>query len=69
MSAELNDAPIGNVQDDSYVSRQGSKNEPLPVQSDSDRVEDPIDENVADSDAQLGKMNHTHDLITRFLTQ
>ncbi|KAK0389049.1 hypothetical protein NLU13_2625 [Sarocladium strictum] len=52
-SADLQDAPSGDVRDDSYVSRQGNKDEPLPVQSDGDRVEDPIDENVADTDEQL----------------
>lgn len=37
-----------------YVSRQGDKAE-IPVQADDVRVEDPIDENTADTDAQLGK--------------
>jgi hypothetical protein len=54
-SADLQDAPAGDFRDDSYVSRQGNKNEPLPVQSDGDRIEDPIDENVADTDEQLGQ--------------
>jgi hypothetical protein len=53
--SDLHDAPSGDFQDDSYVSRQGNKNEPLPVQSDADRVEDPVDGDVADSDEQLGK--------------
>lgn len=53
--SDLQDAPSADFRDDSYVSRQGNKNEPLPVQSDADRVEDPIDENVADTDEQLGK--------------
>ncbi|KAF4580887.1 histone chaperone domain-containing protein [Ophiocordyceps camponoti-floridani] len=35
-----------------YVSRQGDKAE-IPVQADDVRVEDPIDENTADTDAQL----------------
>ncbi|KAL2213147.1 hypothetical protein CC79DRAFT_1361967 [Sarocladium strictum] len=51
--SDLQDAPSGDFQDDSYVSRQGNKNEPLPVQSDADRVEDPVDGDVADSDEQL----------------
>merc|ERR1712134_203180 len=56
MSAEnLQDAPAGEFQDNSYVSRSGNKSEPLPVQSDGDKIEDPVDENVADTDAQLGQ--------------
>lgn len=39
------------VQDNDYV----TKNEEIPVQDDLKEVEDPIDENVADSDEQLGK--------------
>ncbi|KFA66080.1 hypothetical protein S40285_08144 [Stachybotrys chlorohalonatus IBT 40285] len=53
MSTENVDVPTGQVADDSYVSRSGHKNEPLPVQSDNAKVEDPIDGTVADSDAQL----------------
>lgn len=62
-STDLQDAPAGDFRDDSYVSRQGNKNEPLPVQSDGDRVEDPIDENVADTDEQLGKFTHRLSVI------
>lgn len=54
MSSYENEAPSGAVADDSYVSRPGHKNEEVPVQSDREVVEDPIDENVADSDLQLG---------------
>jgi hypothetical protein len=43
------------MKDDSYVLRQGQKNESLPVQRDGDAVENPIDENTADSDEQLGR--------------
>ncbi|EPS28035.1 hypothetical protein POX_e07006 [Penicillium oxalicum] len=39
------------VQDNDYV----TKNEEIPVQDDLKEVEDPIDENVADSDEQLAK--------------
>ncbi|KAG9257167.1 uncharacterized protein F5Z01DRAFT_671610 [Emericellopsis atlantica] len=54
MSAEnLQNTPAGDFQDNSYVSRPGNKSEPLPVQSDGDKIEDPVDENVADTDAQL----------------
>jgi hypothetical protein len=57
MSSEnLENAPSGEFRDDSYVSRQGSKNEPLPVQADSDNVEDPIDADKADTDEQLGEL-------------
>ncbi|KAF5245478.1 hypothetical protein FANTH_7311 [Fusarium anthophilum] len=49
----LQDAPSAEFQDDSYVSRPGEKEQPIPVQSDSDRVEDPIDGEQADTDAQL----------------
>jgi hypothetical protein len=47
--------PQGDPQDNDYVSRTGQKDGPIPVQSDNDTVEDPIDENVADSDEQLGE--------------
>ena len=53
-SAEYDDAPSGTFNDTDYVSRQGNKNEPLPVQSDGDQVEDPINEEIADTDEQLG---------------
>lgn len=52
MSSRNYDAPSGEVRDDSYAT---DKSGPVPVQSDNAKVEDPIDENVADSDAQLGK--------------
>lgn len=54
MSSEgLENAPTGEVQDNAYISRSGTKHEPMPVQSDNDKVEDPIDENKADTDEQL----------------
>lgn len=37
-----------------YTSRTGQKQAPVPVQSDNDPIEDPIDANKADSDEQLG---------------
>lgn len=40
---------------DDYTSRTGQKQAPVPVQSDDAPVEDPIDANTADSDAQLGR--------------
>ncbi|KAM0238888.1 hypothetical protein ACHAP5_008523 [Fusarium lateritium] len=49
----VQDAPTGDYQEDSYVSRPGQKEQPVPVQSDSDRVDDPIDPEQADTDAQL----------------
>jgi hypothetical protein len=48
------DAPTGEFQDNSYVSRPGQKAETLAVQSDNTKVEDPIDPNTADTDEQLG---------------
>ena len=55
MSSEnLTDAPTGEFQDNSYVSRSGNKAEPLAVQSDDTKIEDPIDPNTADTDEQLG---------------
>jgi len=39
--------------DNSYVNQRGQQKEPIAVQSDSAPVEDPIDANTADSDAQL----------------
>ncbi|KAM0268531.1 hypothetical protein ACHAQH_009970 [Verticillium albo-atrum] len=45
-----NDAGV-DVKDNDYVSREAR--EPVSVQSDDAKVEDPIDVNTADSDAQL----------------
>ena len=52
MSAQ--DIPTGEVQDNDYKSRTG-QNE-IPVQADDKPVEDPIDPETADSDAQLGPL-------------
>ena len=47
--------------DDEYTSRTGQKQkEEVPVQSDNDAVEDPVDSQTADSDAQLGKPYSNH---------
>jgi hypothetical protein len=54
MSAQ--DIPTGEVQDNEYQSRTGQSE--IPVQSDNKAVEDPIDPDTADSDAQLGKSTH-----------
>lgn len=48
------DVPAGDSKDDGYVSRTGQKTH-IPVQKDSDPVEDPIDPANADSDQMLGK--------------
>jgi hypothetical protein len=48
------DVPAGDAQDNDYVSRPGQKDGPVPVQSDSAGIDDPIDEANADSDEQLG---------------
>ena len=55
-----NDAPPQDLAndtkgDDDYTSRVGQKTAPVPVQSDADPVEDPVDPATADSDAQLEK--------------
>ncbi|TVY41178.1 hypothetical protein LOCC1_G005976 [Lachnellula occidentalis] len=47
--------PAGDAQDNDYVSRTGEKGGPIPVQSDGAEVEDPIDADTADSDAQLAR--------------
>ena len=46
------DVPVGDAQDNDYTSRTGQKDH-IPVQRDSDPVEDPIDPANADSDATL----------------
>jgi hypothetical protein len=66
MSANDQDKSIDNkVHDDlqgddlhdaEYVSSTGEQ-EPIPVQSDKALVEDPIDENTADSEEQLGTVD------------
>lgn len=53
--SDQNDIPTGEFQDNEYQSRTGQNQ--VPVQSDNKPVEDPIDGNVADSDAQLGKLD------------
>ncbi|KAI5927323.1 hypothetical protein F4810DRAFT_360710 [Camillea tinctor] len=55
MSSNTQTPPSGEVADDSYVSRPGHKDEDVPVVSDQDRVEDPIDGAQADSDEQLDR--------------
>jgi hypothetical protein len=45
------------VEDNDYVMRDGQKGGPIPVQSDSAKVEDPIDAATADSDEQLGMLH------------
>lgn len=52
MSAQ--DIPTGDFQDNEYQSRTGQSE--IPVQSDDKAVEDPIDPETADSDAQLGML-------------
>jgi hypothetical protein len=56
--ASLGDVPAGEAVDNDYTSRTGQKNAPVPVQSDNDAVEDPIDAETADSDAALGNALH-----------
>lgn len=45
------DVPTG---EDNDNTRSGHKGEEIPVVSDQERIEDPIDADVADSDEQLG---------------
>ncbi|KAI0829164.1 hypothetical protein F5Y06DRAFT_308294 [Hypoxylon sp. FL0890] len=53
-SAELpQDAPEGQVSDESYAAEARKDNASIPVLKDDDDVEDPIDPNQADSDKQL----------------
>lgn len=58
--SDLENAPSASFEENSYVSRPGEKEQPIPVQADSDRVEDPIDADQADTDAQLGKLTISH---------
>ncbi|KAJ1330953.1 hypothetical protein MN608_04409 [Microdochium nivale] len=51
MSSE--NAPTGEYSDDSYVSRPGQKDGPVPVTSGNEEVESAYKEGAADSDAQL----------------
>lgn len=53
-SNEISDIPSGAVQDNDYVSRTGEKNGPVPVQSDDAAIDGGVNEEVADSDEQLG---------------
>lgn len=50
MSAQ--DIPSGEFQDNEYKSRTGQNQ--IPVQADDKPIEDPIDGDKADTDAQLG---------------
>ena len=49
--------------DDQYVSRTGQKQAEVPVQSDNDKVEDPIDAEKADTDEQLGWSSFCHSTL------
>ncbi|KAH7188249.1 uncharacterized protein B0J16DRAFT_382130 [Fusarium flagelliforme] len=51
--SNLENAPSASFEENSYVSRPGEKDQPIAVQADSDRVEDPIDAEEANTDAQL----------------
>jgi hypothetical protein len=44
--------------DNSYVSRPGTKAEPVPVISDTERLGDSVDEKMADTDSQLGGLSN-----------
>lgn len=50
-----------------YTSRTGQKQAPVPVQSDNDPIEDPIDADTANSDEQLGMFTtYTHHHTANF---
>lgn len=62
---ENQDIPAGDVGDNDYASR--SDQYQVPVQKDEAPVEDPIDANTADSDAQLGKLQlQTYSRLAEF---
>ncbi|KAL0936851.1 uncharacterized protein CTRU02_209067 [Colletotrichum truncatum] len=48
-----NEAPTGEYQDSEYVSRPSQRGQPISVQADDAKVEDPIDARTADTDEQL----------------
>ena len=64
--SDLENAPSASFEENSYVSRPGEKDQPIAVQADSDRVEDPIDAEQADTDAQLGTFKTFWPTITSF---
>ena len=51
------DGPAGDRMDNDYTSRSGQKNSTVPVQEDTDAVEDPIDPATADSDETLSTLH------------
>lgn len=53
-------APEGQVQDDSFATKE---NEPIPVQSDDAKVEEPINTEMADTDQQLGACSLLEPLV------
>ena len=63
----MSDIPQGDAQDNDYVSRTGQKDANVPVQSDNDAIEDPIDGATADSDAQLGTSRFLLLTLTRII--
>lgn len=48
------DVPAGDSMDNDYTSRTGQKDASVPVQKDTDPINDPIDPATADSDETLG---------------
>jgi len=64
--SNLENAPSASFEENSYVSRPGEKDQPIAVQADSDRVEDPIDAEEANTDAQLGMLKNFHCTINPF---
>lgn len=62
------EAPTGpDTTQNDYTSRTGQKDH-MPVQSDDNPVEDPIDPNTADSDEQLGSYSQSSEELSLTLT-
>lgn len=55
MSSE--NVPSGEFSDESYVSRPGQKQDPIPVTSDNAPVESGVNAETADSEEQLGEFS------------
>jgi hypothetical protein len=64
MSAQ--EIPTGEFQDNEYQSRTGQSE--IPVQADDKPVEDPIDPDTADSDAQLGTWTSVSSHVPQHIT-
>jgi hypothetical protein len=50
----MSDSAAASAPDNDYVSRPGQKQDPIPVEKDSETVESGVNPDTEDSDAQLG---------------